>query len=53
MIAPFIGMSADERLRAQAALIRALLAFAGDRPILRDDDYDPLWPHWKDPCFGR
>ncbi len=52
-IEPFIGMSVDERLRAQTALVRALLAFAGDRPILRDDDYDPLWPHWKDPCFGR
>ena len=52
-IAPFVGMSADERLRAQSALVRALLAFAGDRPVLRDDEFDPLWPRWKDPCPGR
>ncbi len=52
MVRPFRDMTPDHRLRAQAALVRALLAFAGDRPILRDDDYDPLWPRWKDPLLG-
>lgn len=49
---PFRDMTPDQRLRAQAELVRALLAFAGDRPVLRDDDYDPLWPRWKDPLLG-
>lgn len=51
-VRPFRDMTPDQRLRAQAELVRALLAFAGDRPVLRDDDYDPLWPRWKDPLLG-
>lgn len=51
-VRPFRDMTPDQRLRAQADLVRALLAFAGDRPVLRDDDYDPLWPRWKDPLLG-
>lgn len=51
-VRPFLAMTPDQRLRAQASLVKALLAFAGDRPVLRDDDYDPLWPRWKDPLLG-
>jgi len=51
-VRPFADMTPEQRLRAQSELVRALLAFAGDRPVLRDDDYDPLWPRWKDPLLG-
>ena len=54
MVRPFRDMTPDQRLRAQASLVRALLALAGDRPILRDndDDADPFWRRWKDPMIG-
>lgn len=48
-VAPFLRMTPDERLREHAVLVRALAAFAGDRPLLRGDDLDPLSNHWKDP----
>jgi len=51
-VAPFLDMTPDERLRHLAALVRALAAFAGDRPIVCDDDLDPFWRRWKDGRAG-
>ena len=51
-VAPFRTMSPAERLAVQGDLVRALLAIAGEQPILHDEDVDPLWPRWKDPTLG-
>jgi hypothetical protein len=51
-VRPLAGMSADERLTWLSALVDEAIALAGDRPQLHYDDFEPLWPRWKDPLIG-
>lgn len=48
-VAPFRGLSTDERLAWQAELVKSLIALAGPRRLVRDEDVDPLWRVWSRP----
>jgi hypothetical protein len=51
-VAPFRGLTLAEGLEAPAGLVRAVLAPAGDRRPLRDEDHDPSRPYRVDPALG-
>ena len=52
-VAPYRDMTPAERWACLDELMRAMAKIHGDRPPIHDDDYEPLWPRWKDPLLGR
>jgi hypothetical protein len=52
-VAPFADRTAEERLRALAALCAAVETLRGDRPLATEDGELPFWRHWVDPGLAR
>jgi hypothetical protein len=46
------ALTADERVSLLSDLVRSLLRLAGDRPPIRDEQWAPFAPRWRDPTLG-
>ncbi|MHC4971626.1 MAG: hypothetical protein ACYTG3_04790 [Planctomycetota bacterium] len=52
-VAPYLRLTPAERWAAFAALQAEMDVLLNGRAPWRDDRFEPLWRHWKDPSLGR